>query len=394
MHKPFLKYYFCLPLLFVFLSLPHKPALGACDQEGSLRVVRLLQKVDQEISAKQPLVAQQLIESFKQKYPDEQYYLIDYQLGNLYSQAGQLKKALSAYDAALIGCDQESGLWQNRGKIAWDLKQYAIAADSLFRAYELDLKKEPSLLFHTAIARMYANQKEVALNLLETLLGDTPEAAQDVWLETYTTLCLELKQTARALAYLNDWQAHFKTRKVFWRLLAMLHVQQREYEKGAANLRVLAAFEPLNKTDKRLLADLLLQINIPLDAVKLYEELLAESPPEQQLHEQIIICYRLGLRPKKALEAVERARAVYSSKTLLQIHGEMLFEHGEYQQAFQVFSQLLQMEPDQGIAYLYQGYCALRMEDRVLARKVLNQAVQFKKEKKDAERLLAWLRRT
>jgi hypothetical protein len=53
--------------------------------------------------------------------------------------------------------------------------------------------------------------------------------------------------------------------------------------------------------------------------------------------------------------------------------------------------QLLQLEPDSGIAYLYQGYCALRLEDRALARKVLTKASGYKKEKKEARRLLAWL---
>lgn len=394
MYKYILKYHLCLLLLFVFIVLPCKSVLGACEERGSLRAVRLLQKVDQQISSDQSLVAQQLIEEFKKKYPQEQYYLIDYHLGNLYGQTGQLKKALAAYDAALTGCDQDSGLWQNRGKIAWDLKLYAIAADSLFRAYELDLKKEPSLLFHTAIARMYANQKEKALDLLETLLEDALAAAEDVWLETYINLCLELKQADRALVHLSDWQPQFESRKVFWRLLAVVHIQQQKYEKGAANLKVLAAFESLKATDKKLLADLLLQINIPLEAAELYEELLLEKPDSQQLYEKIITCYRLGLQPQKALETIERALSVYRSGKLMQDRGEILFEQGHYEQAFQAFDDLVQIDPDRGIAYLYQGYCALRMEDRVLARKVLIKASGYKKEKKEARRLLDWLQKT
>lgn len=393
MLKSLPEYILCLSLLAVLMLLPVTSALGACEQKVSLRVVRLLQKIDQNMSA-QPLVAQQLIESFQQKYPDHQHYLIDYHLGNLYGQSGQLLKALAAYDAALIGCDQEAGLWQNRGKIAWDLKQYTVAADSLFRAYELGLQKEPALLFHTAVARMYAGQKKAALLLLETLLDATGEAPQDAWLETYVNLSLELNKADQAQKRLQASRLHLESRKVFWRLLAMLQVQQKEYEKGAASLQILAAFEPLNKTDKKLLADLLLQVNIPLEAVKLYAELLAENPADRKLNEQVITCYRLGLRPQKALAAVDHALAVYSSGKLLKHRGEILFETGQYQQAFQVFDQLLLLKSNQGLAYLYQGYCALRMEDRVLARKVLTRAVQFKKEKREAERLLAWLRRT
>ncbi|WP_321390243.1 tetratricopeptide repeat protein [uncultured Desulfuromusa sp.] len=391
MHRFYLRDGLYLSLFVGLLFLPCKPALGVCEQHGSLKVVRLLEQVDQELSANQPLAAQQRLELFKLKYADEQHYLIDYHLGNLYSRSGQLEKALSAYDAALSGCDQEPGIWQNRGKIAWDLKRYPVAADSLSRAYELDLNKEPSLLFHTAIARIYADQKDVALNLLEYLIGDVPEAVQDIWLETYTNLCLELKQTDRALEHLTHWHRHFETRKVFWRLLAILHVQLRQYEEGAANLKVLAAFEPLNKTDKKLLADLLLQVNIPLEAAELYEELLTENPTEQQLHEQTIICYRLGLQPQKALDAIERALVVYRSVDLLQTQGEIFFDQGQYEQAFQVFEQLLHLDSDKGIAYLYQGYCALRMEDLALARKVLTRASSYKSERKEAKRLLEWM---
>lgn len=391
MHPSYAKHGLLLSLFLVLSFIVSPPVLGACEQQGSLRVVRVLQQVDQELSANQPLIAQQRLESFKQKYPDEQHYLIDYHLGNLYSQSGQLESALSAYDAALVSCDHDSGLWQNRGKIAWDLKRYSLAADSLYRAYELDLNREPSLLFHTAIARMYANQKSKALDLLETLLSNSPVATEDAWLETYVNLCLEQKQVDRALIHLNNWQAHLDDRKVFWRLLAISHVQKREYEKGAANFKVLAAFGPLNKTDKKLLADLLLQINIPLEAAELYEELLTENPVDKHLHEQLITSYRLGLRPHKALDAIKRALTVYRSADLLQKQGEIFFDQGQYEQAYQVFEQLLQLDADKGIAYLYQGYCALRMEDLPLARKVLIKATGYEKEKKEASRLLAWL---
>ncbi|WP_321390047.1 hypothetical protein [uncultured Desulfuromusa sp.] len=212
--------------------------------------------------------------------------MIDFRLGNLYGLTGELEKALSSYDIALTYCDQDTGLWQNQGKTAWDLKQYGVAAESFLRAYELNSKKEPTLLFYTAVAWMYADQKEVALGVLEKLLADTADSAQDEWLETYTNLCIEQKQADRALEHLSRWHTYFESRQTFWRLQALVHIQLHEYEKGAANLKVLAAFGSLKTADKKLLADLLLQINIPLEAVKLYEELLTQKPDDHQLYEK------------------------------------------------------------------------------------------------------------
>ncbi|SDZ77936.1 Tetratricopeptide repeat-containing protein [Desulfuromusa kysingii] len=393
MCRSYIKYGFCLLLFLAFLLVVSAPVFGACQQQGSLRVVRLLQQVDQELSANQLVAAQQRLELFKQQYPDDPHYLIDYHLGNLYGQTGQLDKALSAYDAALSHCDQEPSLWQNRGKIAWDLKQYSIAADSLFQAYELAQNKDPSLLFHTAMARSYADQKEGAVKLLETLLGDQAEAVEDIWLETYTNLCIETKQIDRALQRLNGWRPELENRKLFWRLLTILQVQQHDYEKGATSLQVLAAFEPLNKDDKRLLADLLLQIDIPLEAAEQYEELLADNPQEQDLHNRVITSYRRGLQPQKALVAIERALALNRSEALLQQRGEILFEQRQYEQAFRAFEELVQLDANKGVAYLYQGYCALRIDDLMLARKVLTKASAFKRERKEAQRLLAWMDR-
>ncbi|WP_321390050.1 hypothetical protein [uncultured Desulfuromusa sp.] len=69
MYNHFLKNSLLLALLLNVFVLSTSWVYGACEQDASLRVIRLLQKVDQSMAANQPLAAQQLIESFKQKYP-------------------------------------------------------------------------------------------------------------------------------------------------------------------------------------------------------------------------------------------------------------------------------------------------------------------------------------
>jgi tetratricopeptide (TPR) repeat protein len=379
-------------ILVCLLLLSGGPALAACEQKASQRVTILLQKVYKQIEADQPTAARQALEAFKDKYPDDGHYLIDYHLGNLYGQAGKLKKALAAYNAALEQCDSQAGLWQNRAKIAWDLKQYPLAANSLMRAYELNPKKDPTLLFQAAVARIYSDEHLTAAGILENLIDRAGKETQNQWLETYVNLTLEQRQCKRALQHTCRWRKHFEERPLYWRLQGLLHIHQKDYEKGASCLQVLAAFGPLQKSDKKLLADLLLQINVPLQAAELYEELLAADPKNRSLHELVITSYRLGLQPQKALQAIDRALAVHRCPKLLQNKGELLFEQGSYQQALKAFNETLAIDPKQGMAHLYCGYCAIRLEQKALARQALTKALRFKKQAKEARRLLAWLK--
>jgi len=382
---------FSFLLLLVALALPVGAAQSACDQQVGRRVSLLLHKLEQQLEQQQFSAAIEQIETFKTDYPDERHYLIDYHLGNLYAQAGRPDAALSAYTAAIAGCANEAGLWQNQAKVAWDLKQYSVAAQSLLRAYELEGGKDPSLLFHAAVAHIYAGDKQAALDLLESLLTDAGNSACDEWLETYVNLCLEENLVARALGRTQDWRSHFEERGLFWRLRALLHVHIRDYQQAAADLQVLAAFGPLKQCDKKLLADLLLQIDLPLEAAPLYEELLQVEPRNRDLHDLLITSYRLGLQPQQALAAIDRGLKIHVVPDWLQSKGELLFEQGRYEQAYAVFSKLLDRDPERGPVYLYRGYCAIRMEKPALARQALKSAMRFKHEAEEARRLLSWL---
>lgn len=362
-------------------------AQAECTQTCSPRIARLLHKVGPLLEAGQNREALDLLEGFVDRHPQETYFLIDYYRGNLYAGAGRNEQALDAYVAALTGCATDAGLWRNHAKVAWDLERYAVAAVSLHKAYELSPDNE--LLFNAAVASSRAGDREEALAVLERLLG--AEQVSDPWLETYVGFCRNNSLERRALQTLLERRTQFENRPGYWQLRAMLHVQLQQYDQGAAALQALAALEPLAGTDKRLLADLLVQINVPLQAAELYTELLAENPQDMELRRMLVTSYRLGLQPRKALDVIEQARNLRQDKRLLRNKAEISFDLKLYGQAYQSFGELLQLDPEYGPAYLYRGYAAVQLGDLDGARQALMRALRFAKEKKEAQQLLAWL---
>ena len=379
---------------FMFLLLLN--AVGAvavqadCTQPCSPRVARLLHKIGPMLEAGQNRDALERLEGFVVRHPQETYFLIDYYRGNLYAGSGRNEDALDAYSAALTGCATDAGLWRNHAKVAWDLERYAVAADSLRKAY--DLLPDNELLFNIAVASSRAGDIEQALAILEQLLdtGKIPE----VWLETYVGLCQNNGMGRRALLILLDRRAQLEGRPKYWQLRAMLHVQLEQYAKGAAALQALAALEPLSRNDKKLLADLLLQIDIPLQAAEVYAGLLAENPQDMELRRMLVSSYRLGLQPRKALDVIEQARSLGKDKDLLRCKAEISFDLELYEQAYEDFGALLQLDPEYGPAYLYRGYAALHLGEHDNARRALRQALRFKREKNEAQQLLVWLKQS
>jgi len=55
---------------------------------------------------------------------------------------GKEREALSHYKASVDLYPDYAPIWQNMGKICFDLKQYEKAGDCLLKAYETGKKKE------------------------------------------------------------------------------------------------------------------------------------------------------------------------------------------------------------------------------------------------------------
>ncbi len=367
-------------------------ATAACEQQYSQRTARILHKAGTAITAGDNRKALGVLEEFIAAYPAEEHFILFSYLGNLYVRENRSGEALQAYDQALTFCRKDVALWRNHARAAWDLKQYDRAADSLLEAWRLEPSDE--LLFNLALARIHAGEKESAAKLLEELLDRAPVGTDFNRIETFIGVCLDLNAAGRGLAALRRWQSRYEHEPRFWQLRAILHVRLNDYVRGAACLKIMASFGDLRDDDKRLLADLLLQIKVPLLAAELYEQLLADKPDDFRLLEQLVVAYRVGGRPEQALGTLEKALKYKKTAELLRQKGEVCFALERYREAFAVFEALTESGSASGRVSLYQAYCALKMERHDLARGILKRAMKFKQQRQEAERLLAWLQKS
>ncbi|PIE43258.1 MAG: hypothetical protein CSA50_06140 [Gammaproteobacteria bacterium] len=372
---------FCL-----FLSLS---VFAGCDEQPGVRLYRVIYTAGQAAEKKDRAKALELLEKFQQDHPDQHHYLLFANLANSYAAEGKYQQALGAYQKALKQCSTDVTLWQNQASVAWALKRYQLAADSLQHVWNLQPSDE--LLFNLALARMHTGEKQSALKLLEEVLDRTASTEYMDRVDTFIGLCLELDQFNRALASLDRWQERLEGQARFWYLRAIVHVRSNNHVKAAACLEVFSTFAPLKNTDKRLLADLLLQSSAPLRAAVLYEEMLKNKPGDKDLLEQLVIAYRVGVRPRQALKAVKKLIKVSKTAQSLRDKGDICFQLERYEEAYNAYADLARIGDKSGSTYLYQAYSALRLKRHQDARRALQKALKYKKQRKEARRILAWL---
>jgi len=357
-----------------------------------MRVARILHKASQQLENGAPNQALTLLSEFHENYPAEKHFILFSHLGNLYAESGKNADALVAYAQALDLCRDDASLWQNQARVAWGTKNYELAEQSLLEAWKI--KPSDKLLFNVSLAQIHAGKKAQAFDTLEELLNRSTQGGRLSWVEAYVELCLDLKRAERGLSALQHWRQDYEQEPQFWYLQTLLHVRLNDSVQAAACLEIMASFRPLQESEKKLLADLLLQAKVPLRAAELYRQLLTLQPENMELRQQLIIAYRLGGQLPQALEVVNKALTLRNTTDFLRQKGEICFELQDYQESLDAFSTLIELGGDSGPVFLYQAYCALKLKKNGLARKVLKRAMVYENEKKQAVQLLAWLDRS
>lgn len=379
----------CLLCILVFSTIN---VSASCRQQYSMRVARILHKVGQQLETGASKQALALLSEFRENYPAEKHFILFSHLGNLHAENGNNEDALVAYTQALDLCRDEAALWQNQARVAWDLKNYELAETSLLEAWQI--KPSDELLFNVVLARIHAGKKAQALDTLEELLNRSTRGGRLNWVEAYVDLCLDQKRVKRGLSALQHWRQDYEHEPQFWYLQTLFHVRLNDSVQAAACLDIMASFRPLQESEKKLLADLLLQAKVPLRAAELYRQLLTLQPQSMELLQQLVIAYRLGGQLPQALGVINKALTLRNTAGLLRQKGEICFELQSYQESLDAFSALIELKGDSGPVYLFQAYCALKLKKNSLARKILKRAMAYKSEKKKAVQLLAWLDRS
>ncbi len=350
-------------------------------------VQKAVYTAQQAMEKKDYLKAEECLKKFIKKNPKKAHYLVEFTLANTLAVAGKDRDALPHYMAAANLYPGFTAAWQNMGKIYFDLKQYDKAGNCLLKAYELNEKKNHSLLYYAAVSYIMAKKERKALPHLEYLVSGEAGAPKTEWLEALLKVYMDLKLKEKAFAVVRRLIDENGDDPRWWKILAQLHLQQSDYEKAAAALTIHSYLTSINRQDIMLLGDLNNAIGVPLNAAQYYEKALTLKNNVAD-YEKLASAYIAAHRPAKAIEVLNRVLEEKPTSTLWFMMGHVLYEEENFGKAYNAFDQSARLDRKSGRAYLMMGYCALQMDKKKTARSAFQKATRFPKQRKIAKELL------
>lgn len=341
------------------------------------------------------------IKSFDPKASDPRGYHhpeIYFALGNCYLLQNHFIRATTAYQKALARDPAHVGAWLNLAKVRYEQKAPLEAAHCFEKGYVVAAEKNPEHLYYAACAYLMAEKYTRSIDLFEQLGHSHPEAGKPAWKEnhvhallaaerpfdalplikllaqTYTgkkkiqwqeillSQYLALDQTEKALSFVTRLTRETPTFAKWWKAKAHVQLNLEKNEDALCALMIYGYLTPLNREEKKLLADLNLQMNIPVKAAPLYAELTADKS-DKTLVKHLAMAYRQQGQTAKALAQLEKFNQDASDPILLMLQGDLLYAMGKFNRAASAYRQAAEMEKSKGRAWLMAGYASWQARD-------------------------------
>ncbi len=430
-------------LSLVLLILLSFPAYSSAQKEGDAIKLPLpaqltLAKVQPMMQAKEYKKAIETLKTFQarataedKKDGDTRGYHhpeIEFCLGNCYLMSDQHKEAAEAYQCALDRDPNHTYAWLNLANARYGMNQNAEAGHCFVKAYETATEKKPEYLYYGAAAYLMAGENKRSIEIFDQLFSLHPDAIKPEWKENMVHALLGADQPRRALPYIRElagtytgekqiqWQeillyqymqldmqrealtlARQLTRQTptlakWWKALAHIQLNNDHHEEALMALTVYSFLTPLSADEKKLLADLNLQMNIPVKAAPLYEACLKEKPDKRML-QQLAVAYRQMGKPETALTAIDAVDPNTTDADIMLLKGELYYSLKNYEQAAATYKKVALNKKGQhkGRAWLMAGYAAWQMNDITASKAAFAKAAKHKKQRKAAKTALKQL---
>jgi len=370
--------------------------------------------------------AQKAIEAKEYEYHHPEVY---FALGNCYLMQEKYTSAARAYEYSVQARPDFSSAWLNLARSFYELGQLRRAGECFEQAYERSKDKKPQYLYHSALAYlmdekysqaiatlerlfdthpsvvkpewkenmvhalMAVNKPRIALPYMQDLAQNTSGKRQRRWQETLLYQYLELGMTQKALRHGRKLTRQYPTNPKWWKGLTHINLNLGRSEEALAALMVYGFLTPLSDQEKKLIADLSLEADVPVKAVPMYTSWLQDHHDTQVLR-RLVAAYRRLSQPDKALETIDSLGPKTKSSELLMLEGELLYELEKFAQAARVFEQAAGKQGShRGRAWLMAGYAAWQSDDHSRSQKAFSQAAKFQRQKKEASKALQQIQR-
>ncbi|EIM63505.1 tetratricopeptide repeat protein [Desulfobacter postgatei] len=359
-------------------------------------------------------------------------------LGNCFLMQKEMPHAESAYLTALSLDKNYLDAQVNLAKVYTDTNRTAKAVKAFWAAYQLSDPKNPKYLYYSAVMALTDGKPQTAIRRFDSLFSAHPDQVTRQWRENYANALVTAQQWKKAAPVLRDliaqskgesrikWQeallqiyltindtgkaldlAGTLSRQApsearWWKALVHIHLTRGEYANAFEDLIIYSFVTPLTRQEKKLFADLSLQLNIPARAARMYETLITESAGKKsspshnrQMINGLVCAYRQMDRGDKALAVLNRLDPQAGNPELLLLKGAVLYETKNYKAADKAFrTAALKNCSQKGQAWLMAGYAAWQYNDIVASRSAFEQAAQYKHQREDALAAIAQLNRS
>ncbi len=394
--RPFSRYAWCgmakpfAAALVICLSaiLMPSPVISFAGSSPTPSEQWILTQARQAMTAQKYTEVQEMLLHFLSGKRDKTHYLIFFTLGNASALAGRRNEALSYYEEAIARYDADADLWLNRGKVAYDLKQFGKAGDSFHKAYILTAEEKPDLLYQTAVCRIRDGRPEEALSCLERICSTDVKEIRTDWCEALLDVYGKLGKHEDAMTVLRQLLARGGDHPRWLKRMTQLYIEDRVYDKAAAAYELYLNLTEAGREDVLRLGNLYRLGGVPLKAAVQYERILQWDSSFDD-YERVVSTYLAAHRSDKAAEVLIRAIEKQSSAHLWHLLGSVEYNREEYRNAYDAFQHCLHLMPENGSAALYLGYCALKLHRWREAKEALTQASRFTGQRDAARRALA-----
>ena len=427
----------CLKLTYIilFFIMQSTTAYAAKDTRKIPYSVRMVLFKTQQLLAKdKTFEALELLKKFQSKQPPDlksggndpkgyQHYYINFNIGNCYLKLDNIKKASAAYKAAVTNNPEFTPAWLNLAKCYYDLEDYNGAGNCFSKGYTTAEDKTPEVLYYSAVSFMAAGNNKKSLEIFENLFATYNDKIKLEWKQALAQLYLSTGQALKALPYLEEiaaevsgksrkeWQKillyqyislNMKSKSLnyatllinedpvepeWWKILLHIHLTDNRYQDALSTLTIIGYIRELTLQETKLLADLNMNLGIPVQAVHYYEELISEKKDSKIYEKLISACLALH-KLHKALKIIDHALQYKREKKICMLKGRILFEQEKYKESYKLYQRVAKEMPHPGYPWLMAGYSAWYLEDMAKAAYAFNSAARYPKYKKKAEKVI------
>ena len=355
--------------------------------------------------------------------PDPKGYhhvMVCFALGNCYLIQKRYADAAAAYRTGLKRSPDHCPSWLNLANACYEDEKFVQAGQCFAKGYDTSEEKKPDHLYFSAVSfymaeqydrsiaafeRLYKNhgadiKAEWKENFVHVLLSaEQPRRALPIvkelareqtgedkirWQETLLSLYLQLDMREQALNYALELTRDDPTFPKWWKALAHTRLNYSQYKEALIAMTVYAWLTPLNDEEQKLLADLNLQLGIPVKAAPLYEILMNRKPDKRLLKSLAQACQQLD-QPEKVLSYMERFKGGEKDTELLMLKGDLLYAMERYEDAARSYRRAAEgKSKGAGRAWLMAGYASLRVNDLDASRLAFKRAADDPKQKSAA----------